>query len=297
MPKFTKTLATLNNNQLLAAMDDFKIHVPASYTVPSQGIGEDSYGGQSQPHARPRLHPVVHQVGKEHVPSIEPRAPVSYAILLAWHQPRLRWDSGSEEDSCASLPSAVPSYRGSPEANLRDLERETTAATWAWWGGLGQICGGSVELRPFVFHIVAFGPHASEAPGIQKCIPENAANQPVSTTPTINISFDGLADLLHPAPAPAASPPHHVNELHMLLPLNTQPREPMLISMFCVVYNLNDSILEKLTTNHYKNASTFRFICLVDLEKMEFLPGDIAELQDTLEVAHVHKNSLQHQAA
>jgi hypothetical protein len=41
----------------------------------------------------------------------------------------------------------------------------------------------------------------------------------------------------------------------MLLPPNTQPGEPMLISMFCVTYNLDDSILEKLTTNRYKNAS------------------------------------------
>ncbi|KAJ7829814.1 hypothetical protein B0H14DRAFT_3143803 [Mycena olivaceomarginata] len=70
--------------------------------------------------------------------------------------------------------------------------------------------------------------------------------------PTINVSFDGLADLLRPAPAPAASPPHHTNKLQMLLPPNTQPREPMSISMFCVTYNLDDSILEKLTTNRYK---------------------------------------------
>ncbi|KAJ7788577.1 hypothetical protein B0H14DRAFT_3576311 [Mycena olivaceomarginata] len=76
-----------------------------------------------------------------------------------------------------------------------------------------------------------------------------------SAAPTINISFDGLADLLRPAPAPAAGPPHHTNEPQMLLPPNTQPGEPMLISMFCVTYNLDDSILEKLTTNRYKNAS------------------------------------------
>jgi hypothetical protein len=106
----------------------------------------------------------------------------------------------------------------------------------------------------------------------------------LSTAPTINVSFDGLADLLRPAPAPtaAAALPHHANEPHMLLPPNTQPGEPMSISMFCVAYSLDDSILEKLTTNRYKNASAFRFIRLMDLEKMEFLPGDIAELQDAV---------------
>ncbi|KAJ7815706.1 hypothetical protein B0H14DRAFT_2846753 [Mycena olivaceomarginata] len=56
----------------------------------------------------------------------------------------------------------------------------------------------------------------------------------------------------------------------------------MSISMFCIQYNLDDCILEKLTANRYKNASAFRFIRLMDLEKMEFLPGDIAELQDAV---------------
>jgi hypothetical protein len=68
----------------------------------------------------------------------------------------------------------------------------------------------------------------------------------------------------------------------MLIPLNTQPSEPMSISMFCIQYNLNDCILEKLTANRYKNASAFHVIRLMDLEKMEFLPGDIAELQDVV---------------
>jgi hypothetical protein len=104
----------------------------------------------------------------------------------------------------------------------------------------------------------------------------------LASAPTINVSFDGLADLLRRAPAPAAGPPHHTNEPQMLLPPNTQPGEPMSMSMFCVTYNLDDSILEKLNTNRYKNASAFRFIRMVDLERMEFLPGDIAELQEVV---------------
>ncbi|KAJ7321280.1 hypothetical protein DFH08DRAFT_818648 [Mycena albidolilacea] len=117
---------------------------------------------------------------------------------------------------------------------------------------------------------------------LQKCIAANAANQPVSTAPTINISFDGLADLLHPAPTVAAAPPHHANEPNMLIPPNTQPGKLMLISTFCIQYNLNDCILEKLTANRYKNTTAFRFIHLMNLEKMEFLPGNIAELQDVI---------------
>ncbi|KAJ7857967.1 hypothetical protein B0H14DRAFT_2578134 [Mycena olivaceomarginata] len=118
---------------------------------------------------------------------------------------------------------------------------------------------------------------------LQKCIAVNAANQPASTAPMINISFDGLVNFLRPAPAPTAGQPHHVKEPNMLIPPNTQPREPMSISMFCIQYNLDDCILEKLAANWYKNTSTFRFICLMDWEKMEFLPGDIAELQDAVQ--------------
>ncbi|KAJ7683481.1 hypothetical protein B0H14DRAFT_3907857 [Mycena olivaceomarginata] len=117
---------------------------------------------------------------------------------------------------------------------------------------------------------------------LQKRIAANAANQPTSTAPTINISFDGLANFFRPAPAPAAGQLHHVKEPNMLIPPNTQPGEPMSISMFCIQYNLDDCILEKLTANQYKNASAFRFIRLMDLEKMDFLPGDIAELQDAV---------------
>ncbi|KAJ7773785.1 hypothetical protein B0H14DRAFT_340488 [Mycena olivaceomarginata] len=99
----------------------------------------------------------------------------------------------------------------------------------------------------------------------------------------VNFAFDGLAEILRPViPATTARPPPQINEPQMLLPPNTQPGQPMLISMFCIEYNLDDSILDKLTANRYKNASAFRFIRLMDLEKMEFLPGDIAELQDAV---------------
>ncbi|KAJ7767540.1 hypothetical protein B0H14DRAFT_3895066 [Mycena olivaceomarginata] len=125
--------------------------------------------------------------------------------------------------------------------------------------------------------------NGSLAPSIlQKHIAANAAYQPASTAPTINVSFNGLANFLRPAPAPAAGQPHHVKEPNMFIPPNTQPGELMSISMFCIQYNLDDCILEKLTANRYKNASAFRFIRLMDLEKMEFLPGDIAELQDAV---------------
>ncbi|KAJ7796077.1 hypothetical protein B0H14DRAFT_3495192 [Mycena olivaceomarginata] len=110
---------------------------------------------------------------------------------------------------------------------------------------------------------------------LQKRITANAVNQPVSTAPTINVSFDGLADLLRPAPAPtaAAAPPHHANEPNMLIPPNTQPGEPISISMFCIQYNLDDCILEKLTANRYKNASAFRLFRLMDLEKNGVFAG------------------------
>ncbi|KAJ7315001.1 hypothetical protein DFH08DRAFT_820969 [Mycena albidolilacea] len=66
--------------------------------------------------------------------------------------------------------------------------------------------------------------------------------------------------------------------LHHIMPMNRTCSFPRIHSP----YNLDDYILEKLTANRYKNASAFRFIRLIDLEKMEFLLGDIAELQDAV---------------
>lgn len=68
----------------------------------------------------------------------------------------------------------------------------------------------------------------------------------------------------------------------MLLPPNTTVGVRMSIANFCILYDLDESIAEKLTANGYKNASVLYLIKLTELEKMDFLPGEIAELRDAV---------------
>ncbi|KAJ7144628.1 hypothetical protein C8R44DRAFT_846323 [Mycena epipterygia] len=117
-----------------------------------------------------------------------------------------------------------------------------------------------------------------------------AANQPqpTSTAPVINNNFtlpDRLLDLFHPAEPsvpvvhiPAVPAPDHV----MLLPPSTKVGDRMSIPNFCNLYDLDQSIADKLTANGYKNASVLYLIKLAELEKMDFLPGEIAELRDAV---------------
>ncbi|KAJ6552415.1 hypothetical protein DFH09DRAFT_1085900 [Mycena vulgaris] len=120
-----------------------------------------------------------------------------------------------------------------------------------------------------------------------------AANQPaVAAAPTINITFpDRFADLLQPHPIapppppamnnPGAAPTDVQNEV-MLMPPNTQPPGRMTVAEFCDIYDLDNSVRDKLVANGYKNAAVFYLIKLSELVAMEFLPGEVAELQDAV---------------
>ncbi|KAJ7668085.1 hypothetical protein B0H17DRAFT_1210147 [Mycena rosella] len=122
-----------------------------------------------------------------------------------------------------------------------------------------------------------------------------AANNATNNAPVINNHFaipDGLLDLLRPN-APAAAPAAPIVPvpapssiaLHnepMLLPPGTVVGPRLSMAAFCGIYELDDSIVEKFAANGYKNASVMYLIKLADLEKMQFLPGKIAELRDAV---------------
>ncbi|KAJ6611863.1 hypothetical protein B0H10DRAFT_1952750 [Mycena sp. CBHHK59/15] len=126
MPKFTKTLATLNTDQLLTPMDDFKINVPASYTVPAlRALVKTHMEANPDLMRDPDYAPLFTKRARNTYLAQNPGLPSP--TPSSWHgiNPGSDGDSGSEEDSRASSPGAAPSHRGSPEADPRDLERET----------------------------------------------------------------------------------------------------------------------------------------------------------------------------
>ncbi|KAJ7495738.1 hypothetical protein B0H11DRAFT_2227258 [Mycena galericulata] len=120
-----------------------------------------------------------------------------------------------------------------------------------------------------------------------------AANQPVApAAPVINNNFsfpDALLEIFRPANAiaPAAPPPASIVSSNaadesMLIPRNAKVGEPMPISTFCTIYDLDSSIEDRFKANGYKKVSSFSYIKLSDLVAMEFLPGEIAELRDAV---------------
>ncbi|KAJ6545824.1 hypothetical protein DFH09DRAFT_1508674 [Mycena vulgaris] len=122
-----------------------------------------------------------------------------------------------------------------------------------------------------------------------------AANQaPHSAGPVIHNNFtflDALLEIFRPngiAPAPAPAANHAatsgpVQDQITLLPPHTQVPGRLPITDFCSIYELDNSIRDKLVANGYRNASVFYLIKLGELPAMGFLPGEIAELQDAVQ--------------
>ncbi|KAJ7215828.1 hypothetical protein GGX14DRAFT_562284 [Mycena pura] len=91
---------------------------------------------------------------------------------------------------------------------------------------------------------------------------------------------------LAPAPTPvSASIPASVPASAIsdtLLPPGTNCGMKISVTEFCRIHQLDDSILHKLTNEGYKTTATFRYVSLKDLETINFLSGEIAELREAV---------------
>ncbi|KAJ6578201.1 hypothetical protein B0H19DRAFT_1253474 [Mycena capillaripes] len=125
---------------------------------------------------------------------------------------------------------------------------------------------------------------------LQPRIAGNQATAAQSTAPVINNTFtirNAFLALICPfqPTAPAAAAPLPVIQPlqeQMMLP-NTKVGEPIVITQFCVQYDLDDSIATKLTSNGNRKATSLKFMQLKDLLTMQLLPGEIAELRDAVQ--------------
>jgi hypothetical protein len=138
--------------------------------------------------------------------------------------------------------------------------------------------------------------------------------QQAGTAPIINFSFGReFADLLrgplsttaantdppiymHPAPAQNASAPppiytappapaQHDYDLTCLtlLQVNRKAGVDMPLDAFCELYELDDGIRNRFREHRYKHARMFRFLTVKDLEAMEFMAGEVAEVRDAID--------------
>ena len=64
-----------------------------------------------------------------------------------------------------------------------------------------------------------------------------------------------------------------------LLPTSAQPRSPLALSDFCMVYALDTRILSCFTENGYVTLNQLSYTTVHNLKEMEFKRGDIAAIQ------------------
>jgi hypothetical protein len=65
----------------------------------------------------------------------------------------------------------------------------------------------------------------------------------------------------------------------------------MPISEFCDMYALGPDVLERFASHMYKDARVLRFVTLTDLKEMGFRLGEIAGLQDAMELWSVQRST------
>ncbi|KAJ7724778.1 hypothetical protein B0H16DRAFT_1736524 [Mycena metata] len=131
---------------------------------------------------------------------------------------------------------------------------------------------------------------APRSPLLQRRLELNQ-KAPVNATPTININFPpeiagllgrapAVAALPAPAPAPAQRPRiADPNAPLMLIPINFVTDPSLTIDNFCKDYNLDEEICARFKQNRFKTTDAFAFIGMAQLTTMEFMVGEIAELQ------------------
>jgi hypothetical protein len=116
---------------------------------------------------------------------------------------------------------------------------------------------------------------------------EKSARTAPQITTNINIPPEIIALFCPTAPAPlptvpapalaAANPP-----VPMLIPAHLVPGPNLGIDDFHRTYDLDDDIRDRFKRQKFRFTDTFRYVELSDLNKMEFFPGEIAELKVTI---------------
>ncbi|KAI6019037.1 hypothetical protein BKA83DRAFT_4495901 [Pisolithus microcarpus] len=112
-------------------------------------------------------------------------------------------------------------------------------------------------------------------------------NNPLQiSSPVINVTLgNDILGLAHTSMGPQIQMPQHKIETtnDSLLPMTHVPGEDMAIIEFCTHYNLGDTILKKLQDNSFRKACSLHFLTINALKEMDFVHGEIVELQDAVE--------------
>ncbi|KAJ7300523.1 hypothetical protein DFH08DRAFT_979577 [Mycena albidolilacea] len=85
-----------------------------------------------------------------------------------------------------------------------------------------------------------------------------------------------------PAPAPDPAPVAAAAPVHgpaMLIPSGCAAGPSLSVEDFCAQYDLDDEICARFRQHKFKKTNSFSYITLAQLTTMEFLAGEIAELQ------------------
>ncbi|KAJ7144346.1 hypothetical protein C8R44DRAFT_601387 [Mycena epipterygia] len=128
---------------------------------------------------------------------------------------------------------------------------------------------------------------AARSPLLQRRLELNQ-QKAAAANPQININFPPELVGLFGRPAapdpvgapvllPRVAPPHP--DVPMLISPGIAAGPSLSVEDFCTRYDLDDDICARFKQFKYKKTDSFRYITLHQLEKMEFMPGEVAELQ------------------
>ncbi|KAJ7748903.1 hypothetical protein B0H16DRAFT_1552169 [Mycena metata] len=162
---------------------------------------------------------------------------------------------------------------------LAHVHMESWAAAWLKGPQFGDI---NKPPNNELFDKINPASPAARSPLLQRRLDLNQ-KAPVNQTPTININFPPeIAGLLGRAPA-VAPPPAPAPAPAQLPPRITDPNfvagPSLTIDNFCKDYNLDDEICTRFKQNRFKTTDAFAFVAMAQLTAMEFMVGEIAELQ------------------
>jgi len=111
------------------------------------------------------------------------------------------------------------------------------------------------------------------------------ASAPVAGPPVYNISLGAdLANILRPGPIVAPEPLALAQPSVMLLHPSRSLGTDMILSDFCQLYDLDDSIRTKFEQHGYKRSQHLRHVQLSDLAEMELKLGEVAALKDAVDL-------------
>jgi hypothetical protein len=97
--------------------------------------------------------------------------------------------------------------------------------------------------------------------------------------------------IVAPVPPPANIAPNYEPPCLLLLHHSRVAGQDMPLSGFCAKYGLGLHTLKKFEDNYYMDACVLQFATIDELKQMEFRLGEIADLQDVVELWLVLNNA------